>query len=230
MSIPKIQLSVIIPLYNEAKRAPSFLDQLLLYNNKKWEFIFVDDGSRDATLKLIKSCSFFNRVIITYEKNRGKGYAVKKGIEKAKGNFIIFIDADGSIHPSQIKKMLVYLKKYEFVSGSRALQESQIVLPFFRLFVGKVFNNYVKLLYNIPIDDNLCGFKGFKKEAAKKLFSNLISERWIFDVELFYKLKKGKYSMFIMPIKWSHRGNSKMKLLDMLKISMELIFLRIKLR
>lgn len=230
MPKPKIELSVVIPCYNEAKRAPPFLDQLLLYNNKKWEFIFVDDGSSDGTLRLIKSYDFFNRIIITYKKNRGKGYAVKKGVKKAKGNFIIFIDADGSIHPSQIKKMLVYLKKYDFVSGSRALQESQIIITFFRLFVGKMFNNYVKLLYNVPIDDNLCGFKGFKKEVAKKLFSDLISKRWIFDVELFYKLKKEKYSMLIIPIKWSHRGDSKMGILDMLKISIELILLRIKLR
>lgn len=224
-----IELSVIVPLFNEAKRAPPFLDKLLLYNNKKWEFIFVDDGSQDDTLKLVTSYNFFNKVIISYNKNKGKGYAVKKGVEKARGDSVIFIDADGSIDPSQIKYMLKYLKTYDVVVGTRASQKSKVKQYLLRKVIGIGFNLYVDLLYRMHIKDNLCGFKGFRKATAKNLFKNLLSERWVFDVEIFYKMKEYGIFPYQMPIKWVHKSESKMTLLDPFKIAWQILLLKIYL-
>lgn len=224
-----MEQSIVVPFYNEELRMNAFLDELLNYDNPNCEFIFVDDGSKDQTLNILKKYKFRNKKIITYKKNRGKGYAVKTGVLTAKGKYIIFIDADGSIHPSQIKNMLKYLKKYDVVVGTRAAKKSDVKVPLFRQLSGIAFNKYANFLFNIDINDTLCGFKGFRREVAMNLFKNLIDDRWIFDVELFYKTRKNRYSLYAMPIKWEYRNKSKMTVTDVLKISVAMLILRLKL-
>lgn len=225
----RIQASIIVPLYNEETRSPPFLNDLIKCTKKNWEIILVDDGSKDKTLEVVKEYNFPNKKIISYQINRGKGYAVKKGAEAAEGDFILFIDADGSIHPSQIEKMIHYLKEYDVVVGNRNHQESHKKTTFFRSLIGDIFNLYARILFNIPIDDNLCGFKGFKKNIAKSLFKDMVSERWVFDVELFYKIKKNKYSLYFLPIEWEHRDKSKIDLFEIFKIFYDMLLLRIKI-
>lgn len=205
------------------------MDRLALFDKKGWEFIFVDDGSIDETLDIIKPYKFSNKAVISYRKNRGKGYAVRKGMEKAGGNFIIFIDADGSIDPSQIRDMLNCLKKYDVVAGTRASKKSLVRSSLLRKTIGTFFNWYVDLIFNLDVKDNLCGFKGFRKSIGKKLFNNLMSERWVFDVEIFYKIRKEGISLHQMPIEWEHRRESKMRPIDPFKMAMELLLLRWKL-
>ena len=94
---------------------------------------------------------------------------------------------------------------------------------------GIIFNFYVGILFNSKINDNLCGFKGFHKVLARDLFKDLIAERWLFDVELFYKIKKKHHDLYKLPIRWEHRGGSKIKLIDPFKMLFQLIVLRIKL-
>lgn len=225
----KMQASIIVPFYNEELRTRPFLDVLLDYDNPKWEFLFVNDGSTDATLQILNEYKFINKKIISYKKNRGKGYAIKSGVSAAKGRYIIFIDADGSIHPSQIKNMLQHLKKYDAVVGTRTSKKSHVEVPFFRKLTGIAFNRYANLLFGINVEDTLCGFKGFKGEAAKTLFRNLIDNRWIFDVEVFYKIRKNNYSLCLMPIKWTYRDKSKMTIADVVRIAVTMLILRIKL-
>ncbi|MAG52818.1 MAG: hypothetical protein CMH62_02550 [Nanoarchaeota archaeon] len=225
----QIETSVIVPLFNEETRSPPFLNDLLKIAKKEWEIILVDDGSKDKTLDVIKKYNFPNKKIITYSINKGKGYAVKKGVEAATGNYILFIDADGSIHPSQIENMILQLKKHDTVVGNRNHDESHKETTFFRSSIGKIFNLYARVLFNIPVNDNLCGFKGFKKEIAKSLFNNMLSERWVFDVELFYQIKKNKYSLYFLPIEWEHRDESKINSFEILKILYELLELRMKI-
>ena len=221
--------SIIIPVYNEESRIKPFLSELKPIIKPGWEAIFVDDGSVDGTLKMLKKFKIANKRIISYKKNRGKGFAVKKGVMAANGKYIIFIDADGSIHPSQIGLMLEYLSKYQVVVGTRASNESKVKAPFIRKLLGTIFNAYVNFIYNVKIKDNLCGFKGFQRSAAKSLFKNLLSERWIFDVELFYKIRKQGMSLYEMPIKWVHKRNSKMSIVDPLRIAYELLKLRARI-
>jgi len=225
----KLELSLIVPVFNEQQRISPFLRDLKTTVKKNWEIIFVDDGSTDKSKDLIKNSRLNNLRIISYQKNRGKGFAVKKGIMEASGDYVIFIDADGSIHPLEIKKMLTYLKKYDIVVGDRSLKESNVKQPFLRKFVGEIFNTYANLLFRHNVKDNLCGFKGFKKDISKNLFKNLLSDRWIFDVEILYKIRRSNYSMYEMPINWNHKSKSKMKLYDPLKIAIDLIILRLKL-
>jgi len=227
-------VSIIVPVYNEEDRIVNFLEDLLKFaksNLKNYELIFVDDGSVDKTLEIIKGEVKNNKnvKIISYRPNIGKGFAVKKGVFATNGELILFIDADGSIRVNQIRKMLEKLEHYDIVVGDRSCKESDVKQPFLRKIIGIVFNMYVDMLFNSEIRDNLCGFKGFHKEVARELFKDLIVERWLFDVELFYKIKKKNYSLYQLPIEWEHREGSKIKLIDPLKMIFQLIVLRIKL-
>ena len=147
----------------------------------------------------------------------------------ARGEYIIFIDADGSIDPSEISKMGEMLTKYDVVVGDRTSELSKIEQPFIRKFLGVIFNNYVNLLFRVHVKDFLCGFKGFRRNVALNLFCDLKSNRWIFDVEIFYKIRKINYTMYKLPIKWIHKADTKMKKLDPLKMFFEALILRLRL-
>lgn len=225
----KFDVSIIIPVFNEEQRIKSFLKDIKKAAKSNWEIIFVDDGSKDKSLSLIRNSSIKNLNLISYKKNKGKGFAVKNGVDVSRGRYVIFIDADGSIHPSQIEKMIKYLRKYNFVVGDRASMDSKVKQPLFRKFFGICFNYYSNILFGLAIRDKLCGFKGFKSSVAKRLFKNLLSKRWVFDIEIFYKAKKEGINPYQMPIEWTYKGKSKMKFYDPLKIALELVVLRLKL-
>jgi dolichyl-phosphate beta-glucosyltransferase len=230
-----IRYSVVVPLYNEEKRLKDFVPYLIEYLGKKYgrefELLLVDDGSSDNTVSLLKS--FSNRgsniKILDYKPNHGKGYAVKYGIMRSTGEYIVFIDADGSIPPEEIPTMFNKLKMYDVVVGDRSSEESKVEQPPSRKAVGIIFNLYVNMLFFTGVTDHLCGFKGFKRKYAIDLFKDLKSSRWVFDVELFYMIRKRKYSLYCLPIKWVHKGESKMKFTDPFKMFIELLTLRFKI-
>ncbi len=228
------KLSIIVPAYNEADRIGSFLENLLNFSNinlKDYEIIIVNDGSTDDTedviKKLIKSRKYAR--LIGYSRNKGKGEAVKFGIFNSNGEKIIFIDADGSINPNLMTDMLKKLDEHEVVVGDRSLEESKVKTKVHRWFLGKVFNFMVILLFQTNIKDNLCGFKGFKRDVAKELFYDLTEKRWLFDVEIFYKIKRHKIRLCCMPIRWEYVGKSKVTFFDPFKMLLRLFVLRIKL-
>jgi len=229
--------SIIVPAYNEEKRSMRFIPSLLDFVKKmpSSEVIIVDDGSKDNTKtiinKLIKSKKASFAKIIGYNKNQGKGNAVAFGVKAAKGDKIIFIDADGSIPPHEIPKILKKLDGYDVVVGDRYSKQSKIKRTFLREIFSLGFNTFVSLMFQYSYRDNLCGFKGFKKNIAKKLFSDLKDKRWVFDVELFYKIKKKGYSLYFLPIEWHHVGGSRINLIkDPFLWTLRLIKLRSQLK
>lgn len=229
-----MKVSIIVPAYNEEKRIIGFLNDLIIFsknNLNDYEIILVNDGSTDGTLRILENQTKGeeNISIISYKKNKGKGGAVREGILRAVGEKILFIDADGSIHPNQIHKLLEKLDDYDVVVGSRSLKESEVKMGLLRKNLGKIFNFYVNVLFFINIKDNLCGFKGFKKKVAKDLFENLQSMGWIFDVEIFLKIKKTGYSLDELPIKWEYKKGSKITILGPFKMYFQLLKLRLKL-
>ncbi|MEK6967629.1 MAG: dolichyl-phosphate beta-glucosyltransferase [Nanoarchaeota archaeon] len=228
-----MDLSIVIPVYNEESRIKPFLRDLedTIRRMPDYEIIFVNDGSKDSTMSILNDFSKKQREvkIISYKKNRGKGYAVRKGVLSSNGKKIIFIDADGSTKPQEIFQMLTLLDSYDVVVGDRTQYESSVDQPVLRQITGKLFNFYANLIFGINVKDNLCGFKGFQREVAKILFRNMISERWIFDVEIFYKIRKNNYSLRQMSIKWNHKEGTKIKPFDPFKMFLQLFFLRIKL-
>ena len=232
-----LELSIIVPAYNEQLRITSFLKNLLDFSKKNldsYEIIIVDDGSTDKTYQIVKNLikDNENTKIITYSENKGKGYAVLKGILNAIGEFVLFIDADGATPPDEIKNMIKIYRKhgYDVVIGTRIDETSSIEnpQPTSRKVLSLFFNLYSNILFHLRINDLLCGFKGFKKEVAMRIFQNLQSFRWEFDVEILYKARKLGYSLYQIPIKWKHKEGSKIKKSDPLFIFLNLFKLRLK--
>lgn len=225
------KLSVIVPVYNEENRMSDFfrdLNEFCQSHLNKYELIAVNDGSKDNSLHVLQEMPYQNLKIISYTPNKGKANAVKTGVNAATGSHLLFIDADGATAPSEISNMLLLLDTYDIIVGSRNLKESCANKSFTRRILSFGFNNYVSILFGMKFTDYLCGFKGFKTDIAKDLFSNLKSERWIFDVELFYRIKKDRISCKEMPIKWTHQDESNMKMFDVIKIFFQLIGLRLR--
>jgi glycosyltransferase involved in cell wall biosynthesis len=227
-----INASIIIPAYNEERRMKPFLKDLrdVLRTMKNYELIFVNDGSTDKTKKMAESfLSGLNLKIITYSKNRGKGYALMRGVSEAKGDIILFIDADGSIPPKEIPRLINATRKHSIAVGSRTHPNSKIKQPLVRMILGKIFNKYIELVFGMGIDDTLIGFKAFRKAIAKDLFLDLKSHRWLFDIEILYKAKKKGYEVRRIPIIWSHKDSSKIKFADPIKMALEALYLRARM-
>lgn len=227
-------ISIIVPLYNEEKRARDFLNSLIITcKNKlnKYEIILVNDGSIDNTLDMIKKISLRekNVKIISYKKNVGKSFAILQGIKKAHGEFILFIDADGSISPMEIPKMIEKLKDFDMVIGCRDPKHADIVRPIMRTIISKIFNFMVNSLFKLQVTDVMCGFKGFRRKVIDNMIKDIKSKQWDLDIELIYKARKGGCTIHSLPIKWVHKKGSNINIISSLKIFIELIKIRMNL-
>lgn len=230
-------ISVVVPAYNEEKRLENFLKELIRFKQKNSyinEIIIVNDGSTDKTEDILKKYQDDDIRIIKHTRNMGKGAAIKTGILSANGDSIIFMDADNSTHPEQIPKIIEALRNYPIVTGSRKERQSKILRkqPTIRTFFGKIFNLLANILFpNLRILDTLCGFKGMRNKEGKLLFKEMISERWVFDVEMLIRARNMGYGIGIVPITWKHEGDSKMKLgMNNVKMFLDLLKLRILIR
>jgi dolichyl-phosphate beta-glucosyltransferase len=218
----KIGLSIIIPCYNEEKRIRKTIKSLSAFMKKKkiiHEIILIDDGSIDRTKEIIIKYASKNKNIrvISYQKNKGKGYAVKKGILNSKGNMILFSDADLSTPIEEYEKLKKwYDKGYLIAIGSRREKGSKIKKkqPFFRNLSGHIFGKIVKNLLLRDIKDSQCGFKLFNGNIARKIFTIQKINGFVFDVEILYLAKKKGIKIKEVPILWIDSAKeSKVKLI-----------------
>jgi len=216
----KMEISIVIPAYNEEKRIEKTLKKVYEYfKGKKVEFeiIVVDDGSNDKTVEIVEKFSSDRKKIriLKHEKNMGKGAAVKTGILNAKGELILFTDADLSTPIEEFEKLKKKIEKgYDIAIGSRGLKDSKIVIPqpFYRRIIGRIFPLLVRLIVIKDFKDTQCGFKLFKKEAAKKIFSQLKTEGFAFDVEVLAKGKKEGYKIAEVGVLWYNSPRSSVKI------------------
>ena len=226
-----MNLSIIVPAYNEEKRIRGFLRELVGFlKGRGSEIIVVNDGSTDNTLGVLGEFGKDIR-IISYKRNRGKGAAVKRGIMESRGEKIIFMDADGATPPGEIPKMERMLDEYDVATGLRTSRESRILRkqPFHRVFLSRAFNRVVGMLFHIGVDDYLCGFKGFRRQAARELAGELVSDRWEFDVELMARARRKGFRIKQFPITWSDVKGSKLSSFrDPASILFHLVFLKFR--
>ena len=229
-----IFLSVVIPAYDEEERIVGTLNKIGDYlRRQKYtsETIVVDDGSRDRTAELAAAAirEMKNAQIVRLPKNLGKGAAVKEGILQARGNWILFSDADLSTPIEELEKFLPWIDGgCDVVIGSRALPESDIQIRqfFVRELMGKVFNVFVRLMIIKGIRDTQCGFKLFRREAARHVFPRVKTKGFGFDVEALYLCRCLGYRIQQVPVVWRNSPPSKVKIvkgslrmfLDLMKI------------
>ena len=240
----KPHLSVIIPAYNEE---PNFkkgtIDEVPKYLEKQdynWEVLIVDDGSDDATADLAeKFAKKHENARVIKNPHQGKAETVKTGVEKAEGELILFTDFDQATPLPEVERLLPFFPEYDIVIGSRQLPGAKREKePLYRHLMGLVFNLVVQAIAVRGIWDTQAGFKCFKAEIAKKLFSQLkvygqgkkVQGALVtaFDVELLFIAKKKGYKIKEVPIVWHHVATSRVSpLKDSLRMLRDVIKVRL---
>jgi len=210
-----VYLSIAIPAYNEEKRIGKTLERVrkfLAAKNYEWEIIVVDDGSRDKTAEAAAGLNDGRISVIRNSSNRGKGYAVRRGVLDAAGEVVLFSDADLSTPIEELDRMLVWMDRgYDVVIGSRAAAGAFIELyqPWYRVALGKAFNLLVRAFLLDGFEDTQCGFKCFRREAGRAVFSRTRINGFAFDVEALLIARRLGCRIKEMPVRWRNSPESK---------------------
>lgn len=208
------KISIIIPVYNESGRIQTGLAVIAKWHREqpKWEFILVNDGSTDDTVKQIKKYNFIK--LISYANNQGKGYALKQGVLAAKQPLILISDIDWSTPLTELPKLFQKITTADLVIGSRKMIGSQVIIHqlWWREWLGKQFTNLTNIWLELNISDFTCGFKLLKLETAKKLFGLVKINHWGYDAELLYLAKKLNFKVAEVPILWKNDEQTKVSL------------------
>lgn len=213
-------ISIIIPAFEESARLGDSIRQILSFikdEKLNAELIIVDDGSKDDTTAVAKKvCAEFPELetkVIRYEKNRGKGFAVKTGLLEARGEVALFSDADLSTPIGELPKLVepIQAGEYDVTFGSRALDRSLIGThqPWRREQGGKVFNLIVRTLTGLPFWDTQCGFKAFRMSKFRPLLDLMTVDRFGFDVEFLYVAYFKGLRLKEIPVRWDHCDGTK---------------------
>jgi dolichyl-phosphate beta-glucosyltransferase len=216
-------LSVVVPAYNEAARISPSLEKILGYLRAQphsWELLVIDDGSRDETAAIVNQIIDHTpeAKLISYLHNRGKGFAVRTGVLAARGQWVVFLDADLSTPPEEIDNALKFLAAgYDMVIGSRALPDSRIETrqPPIRRFGTFIFNLTKHLLVGLwQYSDTQCGFKAYREDAVRPLYERAVIDRFMFDVEILYLAERKKLKVREMPVRWADAAGSKVRFFE----------------
>ena len=219
------ELSIVIPAYNEQERIGASVEKILSFisdSQTDTELIVVDDGSADRTAETARD--IFGRFpaisarVIRYDKNRGKGFAVKTGLDAAAAPIALFSDADLSTPITEAEKLIEPIRRgdVDVAFGSRALDRSLIGThqPWRREQGGKVFNLIVRLSTGMPFWDTQCGFKAFQLEKFRPLLPLMRIDRFGFDVEFLYVAYRSGLGLKEIPVRWDNDDRSKVSFLN----------------
>ena len=231
-SVP--ELSIIIPSFNEESRLPTTLEKIALYierERRSTEVIVVDDGSTDRTADVAKTFQgeIAHLRVLANGTNRGKGYSVRHGSLEARGEIVLFTDADLSSPIEETGKLLAALKDHDVAIGSRAVDRRLIELrqSVFREFAGIVFNKIVRIVLRLPFVDTQCGFKAFRRERCRVIFKQQTIERFGFDPELLYLARHHGLSTVEVPVRWAHSPATKVSIMrDSVQMFLDVVLIR----
>jgi len=236
-SLPRPFLSVIIPAFNEAGRLPAALGSIVDFFGSQGifgEVIVVDNASTDRTAGITADfASRYPFIRYLYEATRGKGAAVRTGILAGEGDYLLISDADLAVPLTEVKKLLSPLQgDFDIAIGSRESEGAvRYNEPSYRHLMGRVFNRIVRLLVLPDIRDTQCGFKCFRRDAARRLFSKSKINGWSFDVEILCMAREKGYRVIEQPVNWYYGAGSKVRpLRDTWLMLRELIRIRRKCR
>ncbi len=220
--------SIVIPAYNEEQRISRTLED---YSRAfpKAEIIVVCDGT-DKTADIVSAFASRNKMVklIVSGKRLGKGGAIYKGFDAAKGDIVGFTDSDEGVSPPDYRKLLDELRNYDCVIASRRAKGAKILRnrPWHIVFVSFVFNKIVNLLFSLGVKDTQCGAKVMKREVYGKIKKDLLLTGFEFDVELLWRVKKAGLSVKEVPITWTHDPRSKTNIRNHPNLLYQIIKLR----
>lgn len=232
-----IKISLIIPIFNEEERVHNLNTLWDYIENRKYikELIVVNDGSTDKSLTLLTNFQKKTKCkLISYRKNKGKGYAIKKGILSARGTHVVFMDVDLSTPPKMLGGLKKIVRHTDIIVGTR--KNSKAILlqrqPRIREVMGAFFTSISQKIIGVNVSDYTCGFKSFSKKAAKKIFTKQRINRWAFDAESLFLAKKYGFSISEFPVEWRDIKGTKVQFpqdaiqsfLDLIQIRLNDIF------
>jgi dolichyl-phosphate beta-glucosyltransferase len=206
-------LSVVIPAYNEQERLKRFVPGIVEFLRSKgqpFEIVVVNDGSKDDTAEVARELlkTFPMLRLIDLQPNRGKGGAVKAGMLDARGQYVLFTDADQSTPISEVDKLLAKMERegYDMAIGSRSMPGARVEQPqvWYRALAGKLFGVGTKLFCIHGLHDTQCGFKAMKHEVAQKVFSQVTSNSAIFDIEMLVAATRAGFRIAEVAVQWVH--------------------------
>ena len=233
-----IDLSIVVPAYNEALRITPTLHQLhdyLAAQPLRYEIVVVDDGSKDDTCEVVTKLAIPNLRLVRQIPNRGKGAAVRRGMLEARGQIRVMCDADGSMPPSQLPRLLapIIACRAEISIGSRYAPgaKSAVKQPRYRVVWSRLCNKVIQRSLVPGVRDTQCGFKAFTAQAARDLFGVARIEGWAFDLEILALAKRRGYQVAEVGVEWADDGRSRVNpLKDMMKVIKEMLVIRRNLR
>lgn len=230
-------IAFVVPCYNEATRTDFTVFKKWMSENSSVEFIFVNDGSSDKTLEVLQQ-TFSNSQVIHLSNNVGKAEAVRQGmakvVERNEYSYVGFLDADLATPLSEIPLFIEQVENgMEVIMGSRWLHlGAHIERKWYRHYLGRVFATAASILLKLPVYDTQCGAKLFSVGALSSTLKEPFISKWIFDVEIFLRLKKEGVpvtSWYEIPLRnWKDIGGSRLKLTDFMKAPLEMISLYLK--
>ena len=217
--MPQPELSVVIPAYNEERVIASTIQSVVVYlggTGTSCEVIIVDDGSTDATVRVVQEAAAQHPgVRLLASPHLGKGGAVKQGVLSAQGRSILFMDADSSTRIEEWAKFAPWLSRgFQVVIGSRKMPGAEVVVrqPVLREAMGKVFTWLTNQLLTGGVSDITCGFKAFETGAAREIFGLQRMHGWGFDAEILFIARRRDYGIKEVPVVWADDASTKVRL------------------
>ena len=245
-------VTLVLPAYNEAARIGSALDELFGYLQRNGpareggrpasdmgdvEVVVVDDGSSDATAAIVEARPEAARterptLRVLREPHTGKGGAVRAGMLAGESELVLFADADLATPPDQLPLLTDALATHDLALGSRVHPDGsdrRRSQPLHRRLLGKLFHGLAAFWVTGPVPDTQCGFKGFRRDAARDLFSRQKIGSIVFDAEIIHLSRRRGYSVAVVPVQWSDKRGSRMRVRPWLALRVLFDLLRIPL-
>jgi dolichyl-phosphate beta-glucosyltransferase len=230
-------LTIVVPAYNEAERIGPALDELFGWLHRggparsqgrssddigTYDVLVVDDGSEDETVELVEARPESRvradgsppELRVLRCRHAGKGAAVTAGVLAARGDLIVFTDADMATPPDQIPLLTEALATVDVALGSRIHPDGsdrRASQPTYRRFLGRVYRLLAGLWVTGDVPDTQCGFKGFRRAAGHDIFSRLKTDGIVFDAEVIYLTRRLGYRYAVVPVMWHDIHGSRMR-------------------
>lgn len=210
-----MDLSIVIPAYEESRKIATDIEaaaQFLRESGLTGQIIVVDDGSKDNTTEAARNVKVPENIelkVIRYQQHKGKGHAVRKGIEQTTGQFVMFADSGKCVPYKDALKGLELIKSgaCDIAHGSRKTIESHINKPqnLYRRICSRLFHWFVVHSLKVPqeLTDTQCGFKIYRGDAARYLYGQCVTDGFVFDIEIILRAVKEGYKIREFPIDWT---------------------------
>ncbi len=228
-----VYLSIIIPAYNEATRLPASLEKIHAFlqgQSYTAEIVVVENGSSDDTLELAQALQVkIDNLIVIHEEQRGKGWAVRRGMQVSRGQYRFICDADLSMPIEELPRFFPPLSEDMpiTIASREACGAVRYDEPQYRHIIGRVFNWMVRLLLLPGLQDTQCGFKCFRADVVEKVFPLVTISGWTFDVEALFIARRLGYTIKEIPIPWYYNSHSNIRVLrDSLQMGSDLLKIR----